>query len=445
MWLPMISRLEEAGYKVDETLFGHPYDWRMSVHTWRDTSFKILQEDIEKASRMSRLRVVVTALSMGCPYATAFFAWAGKEWCKLYIQAFVPFNGGFTGSVNGMQSVMAGLIGSSLPVQGSCPTCLPREGETQAVGISPLAILLGPALPVGSLLKRIDHGIGNVINTCPSAYWMMPQVDYTQNPPADPVVISFPKGIPNRACSKMGVGAGDNGTASLARTFAGCGASRTADGSSLKRSFLKKEECAECKWVTSLGLREPCGDGFLAAQTASLLSRVPRPELLASALPQTLCCRRHTCAPARGFKASELPEMFASLGDELGEKLARYAKSVPTSGDPGVPVYCVFSTNVKTPEQLTMSASSGELAAITFGNGDKVVHAASLEVCSRWNSTVRTFRINNTVHGSIQKVPSAIDVLLAVATSGDLRKWQPGAAAKPVPPAERVVKPREPS
>ena len=79
----------------------------------------------------------------------------------------------------------------------------------------------------------------------------------------------------------------------------------------------------------------------------------------------------------------------------------KYALSVGTTEDPGVPTHCIYSHNVRTFSHLTFPAG-GAFAEIgasdEIGDGDGTVHSDSLYVCERWKSTVKVYKLPGVPH-----------------------------------------------
>eukprot|EP00928_Gymnodinium_smaydae_P072431 TRINITY_DN5578_c1_g2_i1.p1 TRINITY_DN5578_c1_g2~~TRINITY_DN5578_c1_g2_i1.p1 ORF type:complete len:492 (+),score=37.89 TRINITY_DN5578_c1_g2_i1:69-1544(+) len=204
IWKKVLAKLTDLGLQQDETIIGHPYDWRLSVDQWKHTSFPILKGDIEQlVSKQHEKRAVVLAMSMGCPYFHMFLQWTGKEWNAKHIESFVPLDGPFNGAVSALQTVLQGFAASydfsSLKV--SCPNC--TSDENQPVKTIPRYIGCFGAFGLGALFKRVrkvvDRPILKVMRTFPSVYWVMPKPDSTQSPPDDPVVAMVASGRAYRA------------------------------------------------------------------------------------------------------------------------------------------------------------------------------------------------------------------------------------------------------
>jgi len=138
---------------------------------------------------------------------------------------------------------------------------------------------------------------------------------------------------------------------------------------------------------------------------------------------QNLCCKRHQC-DAKSYRASELPDLFRVVGRGDSAEIMEYALSVGTTTDPGVPVHCVFCDNVQTFTKVAFNSSEEiDHAFVTLDDGDQTVNSASLEVCTRWKSTVKVYRVPGVKHAMSLDVNQVIDVIEAVATN-DEKTWQ---------------------
>lgn len=225
-------------------------------------------------------------------------------------------------------------------------------------------------------------------------YWMSPGIDLSAKPPRDPFVATLPNGQEAPAC--------------LVSQLLGavCGASQTNDGVSFDNSrYLDHDECAEC--VKSSKLRK-CEDGFEKAYTGLALN---------------YCCRRHQCA-LKSYRASEAPELLRKIGRPEHAAMMEYALSQGTTSDPGVPVHCIISYNIQTFNNLSVFVyPRGAQANVTLDDGDGTVDFESLNVCTRWPSTVKTYRVEGVKHGGMLDVAQLVDILEAVAV-GDDAKWK---------------------
>lgn len=406
IWGPMIDRLEGLGYETGISLIGHPYDWRQSVASWQKKSFPLLKVDIENAVTATRSRAVVTALSMGCPYAHAFLQWTGDEWNAAHIDAFVPYAGPFNGATSALQTLLAGFLASFSKSGGSCPSCVPPVEEREAPPELEDDSLWGnfKKMITAPVMSYFEGVLTETTNSFPSVWWMVPTVDSSVDPPEDPIVLKFPKGLAPSACRI---------TAGRSATGTSCGAGKTVDGWKLKAGFLAPDQCGECQWHSRhyLNSASPCPDEFdLAADFSNNTTPF-----------SVLCCKRRRCSK-EPVRASQLPELLRSMGRGSDADMMAYALTQPTTADPGVPVHCVIPLNVKTPELLDME-SDLKVASIQYGDGDGTVHASSLQVCSRWKSTVKTYTMPDVLHGGSIMTEQSFDILVAVATD-DTATWQ---------------------
>jgi len=147
--------------------------------------------------------------------------------------------------------------------------------------------------------------------------------------------------------------------------------------------------------------------------------------LAARGVLHSLCCKRHSCK-ARTYRASELPFLFQKLGRSDEADMMRYALTVGTTADPGVPVHCIFGHNVQTFSYLLANTST-ELSKedVVLDDGDQTVDARSLDVCTRWPSTVKSYLVPGVRHASTMDIKQVNDIIVAVATNdlGTLSSW----------------------
>lgn len=108
-----------------------------------------------------------------------------------------------------------------------------------------------------------------------------------------------------------------------------------------------------------------------------------------------------------------------------------------TTTDPGVPVHCIFSHNLPTDRYVTLTTGAGEKRnevknrQIELSDGDGTVSVeGSLDVCTRWDSTVKTYKVPGIVHRYLMEVEQAADVIVAVATDNK-DAWSAWTAPKP--------------
>jgi len=127
------------------------------------------------------------------------------------------------------------------------------------------------------------------------------------------------------------------------------------------------------------------------------------------------------------FRASQLPELLRQVGRHEEADLMEYAQSVHTTSDPGVPVHCFVSENIQSWTTLAFpTLDEMDSSIVTLGNGDGTVEMSSQEVCERWSSTVKVYRMPAVPHAQGLTPSQFLDVLLAVATDKESawRAWQ---------------------
>lgn len=125
-------------------------------------------------------------------------------------------------------------------------------------------------------------------------------------------------------------------------------------------------------------------------------------------------------------RASKVPEVFRKLGLKHEADLLDYAMSVPTTDDPGVPVHCVYSHNVQTFTRIALPTTNEKGPTVHLGDGDGTVHLqGSLDICERWKSTVRSYKIPGVPHIAMMYVKQVADLVAAVATDDNtfLEQW----------------------
>lgn len=129
--------------------------------------------------------------------------------------------------------------------------------------------------------------------------------------------------------------------------------------------------------------------------------------------------------------------------------MMEYSLEVDTTSDPGVPVHCIYSHNVQTFNWLKMSKNHDDSHHEDVGNtrfimddGDQTVDHSSLEVCDRWESTLKTYKVPGVAHSSMLNVEQVLDVIIAVATEDQatLDAWTPPKYSE-ILPRERAVSP----
>merc|ERR1719326_195347 len=235
-----------------------------------------------------------------------------------------------------------------------------------------------------------DEVLRDMFASFPSTYLVNPGIDHSTNPPTDPEVVTIRNSKAPAECSAN------------PKTATVCGAKEDSSGYNFETGFLANEQCGECVWTYG-----QCEEGFDRAHDG---------------WTQDLCCKRHQCK-SRTYRASELPELFRELGEEEHAQMMEYSLTIDTTSDPGVPVHCIFSHNVQTFNELSLSANRDnaekeevEANVFTMDDGDQTVDHNSLEVCTRWASTVKSYKIPGVAHSSMLGVEQVIDVVVALAT-----------------------------
>lgn len=401
--LPMIPRLESIGYKVGESIFGHTYDWRLGVRDWEQQYYPVFKSIIEEAARQNNgSPVVLTGISMAGQYTHAFLSWVKREvgpaWAKQYVLAFVPVAAGFNGAVMGLSAAIDSILGT-WSTDGECPNCDPPrtipnlfKHRRRMDGLQDW--MKAEAVAIG------DNVLQDVFASFPAIYTVHPGIDYSTNPPTDPEVLTIRNAHAPAECSA------DPAVATV------CGAKEDASGYNFETGFLGKDQCGECHWTY-----DSCPEGFDRAHDG---------------WTQDLCCKRHQCK-SRTYRASELPELYREIGQEDHAQMMEYSLTIDTTSDPGVPVHCIYSHNVQTFNHLSLSANRDssqekiEANVFTMDDGDQTVDHASLEVCERWSSTVKSYKVEGVAHSSMLSVEQVIDVIVSVATEDQatLDAWEP--------------------
>jgi len=109
-----------------------------------------------------------------------------------------------------------------------------------------------------------------------------------------------------------------------------------------------------------------------------------------------------------------------------------YSLTIDTTSDPGVPIHCIYSNNVQTFNQLSLSQNRDgakadvEANVFTMDDGDQTVDHKSLEVCDRWSSTVRSYKVNGVAHSSLMSVEQVMDLIISIATEdqANIDSWK---------------------
>eukprot|EP00811_Abedinium_folium_P016461 NODE_253_length_3282_cov_4.407924.p3 GENE.NODE_253_length_3282_cov_4.407924~~NODE_253_length_3282_cov_4.407924.p3 ORF type:complete len:203 (-),score=45.54 NODE_253_length_3282_cov_4.407924:201-809(-) len=140
--------------------------------------------------------------------------------------------------------------------------------------------------------------------------------------------------------------------------------------------------------------------------------------------------RAMALASATRPSSTQLPLLLDQLGRKEHADMLRHAQlSASTTVDPGVPVHCIFGGNVATYAAplrfLTRDALelSNSAAAFVLDDGDGTVDLPSLEICERWPSTVRSYRIKDVSHADVRNAPQLVDIIEALALNRT-ESWQ---------------------
>lgn len=390
--------LENKGYEKQKTILVHGYDWRLCVNDWQRDSFPHLRNLVEKVVIETGSRAVLTGLSLAGPYLHSFLTYMrttqGAEWANRHIHAFVPVGGPWNGAVMDTASVIASAV-ATFSSAGSCPSCAPvvHENSVSASNKHGLLSQLGDWLDE-KVMALADDILNSLTRNLPVFYFASTGVDYSNGMATDPVVVNVVNGAAPKAC---------------VNDFSSeCGENTTRDNWDLSSMALHQAECAECNWVYK---SKECGKGFKNFGNTGWF--------------QKQCCKRHSCAQVT-YRASQLPELLRKLGRDEGASMMEYAQTVGTTGDPGVPVFCIYSHNVRSFQGLSISSLKNiEDVSVILGNGDGTVDAASLAVCKNWKSTKKVFELPNIVHGGYFNVKQVGEIIVAVATNDDkfLQDW----------------------
>lgn len=385
-------RLRAAGFVQDESFFGHPYDWRLSVGDWAVTSFPHLKTLIEQACAVGGAdKAVLTGISMAGPYIHAFLSWMrvqDPQWAQQHVHAFVPLGGPFNGAVNDLTEEVASLLESYFATETECPDCTPSSEDKLLPKLPSTFDRFKNSWLVGGLLDYIDDFLTPTTRNWPAFYFIATGVDSSTTPPTDPTVVTLVNGELPAACSV------DDGLRSK------CGAQETRNGWTFNDpEFLSPTQCAAC--YVKPNSEETCSLGY---------------EMALDGWTGDLCCERHEC-PTKEYHASELPELFRLIGREESAQMMEHALTHgSTSSDPGVPVHCIFGYNVQTFSALAFSTTEDmDAAIVTLGNGDGTVDLNSLEVCTRWASTEKVYKLPGLGHTGMLGTKQVLDVIMAVA------------------------------
>lgn len=413
----VLSRLHELGFVDGVSVFGHSYDWRLGVNDWQAISFKFLKQSTEEAVENAEgKRAILTSLSMGGTYIHSFLSFMKNEdpdWAGKYVEAFAPIAAPFNGATMALETLLDSPVRTFIhDGESICPDCttaeklqnganFPESGNkrllNEFMGKRRLSVV-GGAIEQ-SVLDEADKYMRKLSTSWPSIYWMSPAVDYSTTPPTDRVVVTLHKEHPE--CLES------SSSPESHRSGASCGARGLNDDVVLfaNETFLPYNQCATC--YKELKLWGGCEEGYEAT----------RADLL------TYCCKKLECTPTE-YRASELPQLFRDLGRPDSQvQMMEYALTQSTTMDPGVPVHCIIAHNVKSYKSLEFPNTDARRAVVIKGDGDGTVESDSLEVCSRWPSTRKVYKIPGVSHGSMLDVAQVVDVLQALALD-DEQAWQ---------------------
>ncbi|KAA6382568.1 MAG: putative phosphatidylcholine-sterol O-acyltransferase [Streblomastix strix] len=105
-FITLVKNLENIGYSVGTSLFGAPYDFRITgpTNAKKFNVFADLQKLIEKAYEMNnRKKVFVFGHSYGCVLTKHFLStYVSQQWKKQYIDSFISVNGPYGGVAEGL-------------------------------------------------------------------------------------------------------------------------------------------------------------------------------------------------------------------------------------------------------------------------------------------------------------------------------------------------------
>lgn len=389
---PLIPALKKVGYEVGTSLFGHTFDWRLSMRNWELQYFPVFKTMIEDAvAKANGAGAVLTGISMAGQYCHGFISWArrehGDDWVTENIHAFAPVATGWNGAVMALAATLDSVLGT-WRTDGECPNC--STERRRFTGLTDY--LKGVATEVG------DDLLKDVFSSFPSMYTVSPGIDHSTNPPTDHEVVTIRNAQAAPECIAN------------SKTAAVCGAKEDASGYNFPTGFLAQDQCGECMWSSN-----GCPSGFDRAYDGWTAD---------------LCCKRHQCG-SRTYRATEIPELFRELGKEDQARMLEYALTVDTTSDPGVPVHCIYSHNVQTFNGLNLALNKADKDLegnfLTMDDGDQTVDHNSLEVCSRWASTIKSYKIPGVAHSSMLSTEQSIEVIIAVAMEDQatLDAWTP--------------------
>nr|WNS50070.1 group XV phospholipase A2-like protein [Halisarca dujardinii] len=141
----------------------------------------------------------------------------------------------------------------------------------------------------------------------------------------------------------------------------------------------------------------------------------PRPDVFGS---QVL-----VRTPTKNYTAQNYQQLYQDIHYPIGWQKHQAALGVIKGyPNPGVPTFCIYGTNVPTPEQLVYNKSGDLLNAIPkiiHGNGDGSVNKESLEICHRWAKKVTV--INKVNHSDIVRSSQVMHEILRIATADTIQ------------------------
>lgn len=115
-FMPIIDALAGIGYEGGKTMFGAPYDWRLSTddlmtsdivgnnYTWEENVVMLVEKAFEVSGQKSHL----LSHSMGGPTVLYFLNRRTLEWKEKYVASFIPIAGPFTGAFKSLKSMISG-------------------------------------------------------------------------------------------------------------------------------------------------------------------------------------------------------------------------------------------------------------------------------------------------------------------------------------------------
>lgn len=388
------SHLKDAGYVEGESAAGHTYDWRLSVHDWEVQSFEQLRRKVEGlVHKAGGSKVVLTGISMAGPFTHRFLSWTrtmDPEWNRNFIHAFVPMGGPFNGAVQALLGTIGSLTGT-FATEGSCPKCVPpKEEGPVAQNDTFINNLIRYALN-----SYVDTTLKDIAWSWPVMYWMSTGLDYSYSsgsPRDDPVLFS-PNGKAPAACLAN------------SQTATKCGGTGTREGWKFDDpNFVNATECAECYKSVS----KTCSAGYQRAYRGWI---------------QNLCCKVHTCS-GKSYSPSELPDFLHKVDRPGAASMMNYALTVDTTGDPGVPVHCIYGHNIQTHAFIRIEDEvDPSNFHVVFDDGDQTVDAKSLSVCERWSSTIKTYKFPGMKHSGALMEPLVAKLVVGIVLENDA-VWQ---------------------